>query len=408
MAQCECLAIVPARGGSKGIPGKNLAIVGGRPLLCHILDAAQNTTKITRLIVSTDDLDIMAVAQQMGVETITRPAAISNDTASSEAAMLHVLRKLSEKERYHPDLTVLLQCTSPLTTSADIDGAICNLAQKQADSCLTASVFHHFLWQCDLQGTASGLGHDDTKRQRRQEMAPLFLENGAVYVMRTDGFLKHQFRFFGKTVIFQTPQENHLEIDNPRDLDIAEILFDRRKHSNSVQALPVMLAALILDFDGVMTDNRCITDQNGIEAITCDRSDGLGIELLQDAGIRIVTISKERNPVVTARSKKLGIEVFQGIDNKLPLMQQWLEENNINVQQTIYVGNDINDIDCLLASGCGVVPSDAHWQAKQSSNIILSKSGGKGAIRELSDLMFAAVESGHSRFSISSDNHRSG
>lgn len=145
----KVLAIIPARGGSKGIPGKNLRPVGGRPLVEHVIKAAREARRVGRVVVSTDAPDIGAVAMAAGAEVVWRPADISGDLASSEAALLHVLDTLRETESFVPDVVVFLQCTSPLTQPEDIDATIEAMEREAADCALTVAPFHHFLWRTD-------------------------------------------------------------------------------------------------------------------------------------------------------------------------------------------------------------------------------------------------------------------
>jgi N-acylneuraminate cytidylyltransferase len=222
------LAVIPARGGSKGIPGKNLRPVGGAPLIVHTLRAARAARHVNRIVVSTDSAEIAAVARAEGADVVLRPADISGDTASSESALLHVLAELSRTENYQPDYLVFLQCTSPLTTGGDIDGTVGTLVREKADTALAVAPFHYFLWQRDASGAATGINHDKSRRLLRQERESQFVETGAVYVMHAAGFLQHRHRFFGRTVMHVTPADRCLEIDEPKDLLVAEAALQER------------------------------------------------------------------------------------------------------------------------------------------------------------------------------------
>lgn len=224
----EILAIIPARGGSKGIPGKNIIPLAGKPLIAYTIQNARQSRFITRLVVSTDSADISAVARTYGAEMIKRPAEISGDTASSESALLHTLHTLQAAEGYTPDLIVFLQCTAPLTLPEDIDAVVERLIDENADSAFSVTPFSHFIWRIDETGNAVGVNHDKRVRLRRQERAPEYQETGAVYVMRTAGFLEHQHRFFGKTVLSVIPAARVLDIDEPADLVIAEMRLRER------------------------------------------------------------------------------------------------------------------------------------------------------------------------------------
>ena len=224
----KTVAIIPARGGSEGIPRKNVRLLAGKPLIAHTIGTATQASNVNRVVVSTDDDEISAISRQWGAEVILRPAKISTDISSSELALLHALEHLHENEGYSPDLLVFLQCTSPLTLPEDIDGTVQALLDQEADSSLAVTPFHYFLWRWDLNGDAIGVNHDKRVRPLRQERDLQYLETGAVYVMRTKGFKKARHRFFGKTAMYVMPPERCLEIDEPVQLAIAEFLLSAR------------------------------------------------------------------------------------------------------------------------------------------------------------------------------------
>lgn len=218
----KVLAIIPARGKSKGIPQKNLQIVAGHPLVAWSIKAAKGSAHINRIVVSTDDQSIAETALYYGAEVVDRPDEISGDEASSESALLHVLETLQNREGYESDLVVFLQCTSPLTITVDIDKCIDKFIRENGDTATTVTDFHYFLWRETSDGNAEGINHEKTIRERRQDRAPQYLETGAVYLMKTRGFLQHKHRFFGKTILSVMPPSRVLEIDNPSDLLIAD------------------------------------------------------------------------------------------------------------------------------------------------------------------------------------------
>ena len=387
----ETLAIIPARGGSKGIPRKNVLPLAGKPLIAHNILAAKAASRISRVVVSTDDAEIAAVSKEYGAEVVMRPDTLSGDVARSEDALLHVLDTLESDEGYRPDAIAFLQCTSPLTAPADIDGTLAALEEKQADSALAVVPFHYLLWSEQADGGADGINHDKGFRLMRQQRQPEFVETGAVYAMRTAGFREAKFRFFGKTVMHEIPVEHWQEIDEPADFRIAEERIARLTRSRvAPDALPDRIAALVMDFDGVLTDDRVFVSSAGEESVACSRGDGMGIELLRKAGLAMTVLSKEQNEVVAARCRKLKLECAHGIDDKLPLFRLWLDEHGIAAGDAIYIGNDINDIACMAAAGCAAAPADAHPSARAAADIVLTAEGGRGAIRELADLLIAS------------------
>ena len=390
----KCLAIIPARGGSKGIPRKNIRPLAGKPLLAYNIEAARNSRYIQRVVVSTDDPEIAQVARQYGAEVIWRPAEISGDTASSESALLHTLETLQTQEAYTPDVLVFLQCTSPLTLAEDIDGTITALLEQQADTALAVIPFHYFLWKpgLDAQGQPDSIGinHHKSVRPLRQEREPQYLETGAVYVMRVPGFLEARHRFFGRTALYSMPGERRLEIDDPVDFQIAEVLVAAQRQHQQMSKLPDPVEALVMDFDGVFTDNRVIVLEDGREAVTCSRSDGWGIAQLRKTGLPMLILSTETNPVVQARADKLKIPCLQRMGDKALAMQSWLEEKQIDPANVVFLGNDQNDLSCMALAGCAVAVADAHPTALAQADIILSRIGGNGAVRELCELILNA------------------
>lgn len=388
----QCLAIIPARGGSKGIPRKNILPLLGKPLIGYNVEQARRARLVNRVVVSTDDPEIAAIARQYGAEVVWRPTEISGDTASSESALLHTLEYLRQVEGYQPDLLVFLQCTSPLTLAEDIDGTIQALLDANADSALAAIPFHYFVWKTDPSGDAVGINHNKASRPLRQEREPQYLETGAVYVMRVPGFLEAKHRFFGKTCLYEMPAERRLEIDDPVDFQVAEVLLQAQNAQANARHLPVTIAALVLDFDGVFTDNKVIVFQDGREAVMCDRGDGWGIGQLKKTGLPLLILSTEPNPVVKARADKLGLPCLQNIPDKWATLDTWLQEQGIDPAQVVYIGNDANDLPCMTRVGCAVAPADAHPSARTAAHIVLDHRGGDGAIRELCDLILAHIQ----------------
>jgi YrbI family 3-deoxy-D-manno-octulosonate 8-phosphate phosphatase len=386
----QSIAIIPARGGSKGIPGKNLIPLAGKPLIVHTIEAALGAKTIQQVYVSTDDAEIGKVASEAGAKIIQRPAELASDTATSESALIHSLEWIKENEGFMPEHFAFLQCTSPLTLPADIDGTMQLLIANKADSAFAACLFHHFLWENSEEGSR-GINHHYSQRLRRQDKKTQFLEAGSVYAMQTQGFLQAKHRFFGRIAMHEIPAARVFEIDEPQDLTIAETLMYQLIRQEKQKKLPKPVKALVLDFDGVFTDNKVIVFQDGTEAVICDRGDGMGIEMLKKKGIPVWVISKEKNPVLTARCKKLNILCYHGIEDKWSILKTQLAEQNIDPAHVVYMGNDINDIECMQNVGCGVAPADAHPEVIQVADVVLKNKGGDGAIRELGELVLNRI-----------------
>ena len=387
------IAIIPARGGSKGIAGKNVRTLCGKPLIGWTIEAALASQLVDRVFVSTDDARISQVAEHFGAHVVERPVEISGDTASSESALLHTLEYLLQNKVHCTELT-FLQCTAPLTAPEDIDGTVQVMLEQQADSAMAVVPFHYFLWS-NTTGSAVGINHDKRIRPLRSEREPQYLEAGAVYVMKAEGFRQARHRFFGKTAMYVMPPERRWEIDDPADWTVAEALMRQREQHRILDAIPSPVTAMVLDFDGVFTDNKVIVSEDGREAVVCDRGDGMGISQILKLDIPMLVLSKERNSVVQVRCNKLGIECCHGIDEKLPTMLGWFRDRGLEAQRAIYVGNDVNDIACMQAVGCGVAVADAHEAVRANAGLVLSSAGGQGAIRELTDLIKQKQERTH-------------
>lgn len=396
------VAIIPARGGSKGVPGKNLRPVGGVSLVARAVGAALKAERIDTVYVSTDDEAIATEARDAGAEVILRPAALSGDLATSESALLHALDVLAE-DGPEPDVCVFIQCTSPFVDPADLDRGVARVLDDHADSAFSAVETYAFLWRdadADLapgSGVVVGQNHDASYRPRRQDRRPDFRETGAFYVMDVAGFRAAGHRFFGRTALVEVAELTSMEIDTPVELELAEALaaiIDPVLESDAPED-PALLAvdALVTDFDGVHTADTAYVDEHGHETVRVSRSDGLGVSRLRAAGVPLLILSKERNPVVTARATKLGVEVLQGVDDKEPALRGWLAERGIDPQRCAYVGNDVNDLGALSAVGWPVAVADAHPRVTQAARLVLSRAGGYGAVREICDLVIAARRS---------------
>ncbi|WP_058725716.1 cytidylyltransferase domain-containing protein [Curtobacterium luteum] len=218
------LAVVPARAGSKGIPGKNLRQVGGRSLVARAVDAALATPSIDTVVVSTDGPDIADEARAAGARVLHRPADLAGDTASSESALLHVLDVLEQIHEEVPEVLVFLQATSPFTDPADLEAAVHRVLSGAADVVFAAVPSHAFLWRVDGDGQARAVNHDASVRPRRQDRAPEFRETGAFYVLRVDGFRQHRHRFFGRTELTAIDAATAVDVDDETDLTVAQAL----------------------------------------------------------------------------------------------------------------------------------------------------------------------------------------
>ena len=147
------------------------------------------------------------------------------------------------------------------------------------------------------------------------------------------------------------------------------------------------ISLLVLDFDGVMTDNRVLVDETGREAVWCNRGDGWGIGSVRRAGVDVVVVSTEKNPVVGARCRKLNLPCIQGCDDKLSAVQRLAEERKLVAANVAFVGNDVNDLACLTWVGVPIVVADAEPAVLPVARLVTRRLGGYGAVREVCDLL---------------------
>jgi YrbI family 3-deoxy-D-manno-octulosonate 8-phosphate phosphatase len=378
----QVTAIIPARGGSKGVPGKNLRRIGGRSLIERAVDACHAALLVDAVYVSTDDPQIAAAAETAGAQVIMRPAELSGDTASSESALLHALDQLSMVGE-EPEIIVFVQCTSPFIAPDDLDRAVELILHDHADSVFSAVATYDFLWRPSGGfGLVTGQNHDPAVRPRRQDREPDFRETGAFYVMSVTGFRAARHRFFGRTAVVQVPELSAVDVDHLDDLILAGAVAQVMKPPQEID-----VDVVITDFDGVHTDDLVTVGQDGWESVRVSRADGMGVERLRAVGIPLLIVSKETNPVIQARAAKLGVELLHSVEDKRRIVGEWLMARQIPADRAAYLGNDVNDLGAMSLVGWPVAVADAHPAVQQAARLVLARPGGHGAVRELCDLV---------------------
>ena len=389
------LCIIPARGGSKGIPRKNIQFLAEKPLIAWSIEAALESASVTRLIVSTDDQEIASVAQSWGAEITHRPSELASDTAPSESALMHVLEDLEKHDQhYKADVVVFLQATSPYRLPADIDGAVNLLLTKEYDSVFSAYA-EHFTgrWEIDRSGSAKPLNFNPLNRPRRQDRPVEWVENGSIYVFKPDILQSKGVRMGGRIGVYMMPVERSWQIDTLEDLSFIEKLMShvslptlskeeklqcRIPPSNRLKRIKM----LVLDFDGVLTDNRVWVNDQGQEIVCCSRSDSWGLHQLRAAGIKSAVISTERNPVVEMRCDKLGIPCISNTKDKAVALSQLAASEKIDQDAVAFLGNDTNDREALDWAGLAILVNNADPSLAPLADWILGSKGGRGAVRE--------------------------
>jgi len=224
----KILAIIPARGGSKGVPRKNVRIVGGKPLIAWTVEEARKSRYIDRTIISSDDKEILAVARALKCDIpFVRPAALARDNVTGIEPVLHALRNIDE----HFDYVVLLQPTSPLRVVNDIDGCIKKCLAESACACVTVTLADKSpYWMFSLSGhnyLRPVVKHKDMPLLR-QLHKNVYALNGALYMARTDWFITNQKFITGKTIAYVMPQDRSVDIDTDWDLKICDLSLRNR------------------------------------------------------------------------------------------------------------------------------------------------------------------------------------
>lgn len=396
----EVLAIVPARGGSKSIPRKNVRPFAGHPLLAFSVAAGLQAGRVTRVILSTDDEAIAEVGREYGAEVpFLRPAHLARDDTPDLPVFQHALHWLEENEDYRPEAVVQLRPTSPLRPQRLVDDAVdLLLGRPQADSVrgvVPSGQNPYKMWRLGEEGRLVPLlsdGPPEAYNRPRQQLPPTYWQTGHIDAIRPTTIARRG-SMSGEVILgLQIDPRYAVDIDRESDWHRAEELALRGDlelvwPGKSPRPLPEVVELLVLDFDGVLTDNRVWVNADGQEWVAAHRGDGWGLTRLREAGVEVVVLSTETNPVVAARCGKLGLPVEQGVRDKAPALRRMLEERGVDSSRAIYVGNDENDVPCFPLVGCALAPADAHPRARRKADRVLESPGGHGAVRELCDLL---------------------
>ncbi len=395
----QILALIPARGGSKSIPHKNIRPLAGFPLIAYSIAAARQSKLVTRIIVSTDDHEIASIARGYGAEApFLRPSEFAQDNTLDFPVFNHALSWLREHEDYQPDILVQLRPTSPLRPPDCVDQAI-QILQDHPDADSVRGVIpsgqNPFkMWQITDLGRMTPLldlpGVPEPFNAPRQALPQTYWQTGHIDAIRLYTILQKG-SLSGDTIYpLQIDPRYAVDIDTLRDWQRAEWLINQGdlpmvQPGDGRRQLPRQIDLLVFDFDGVMTDDRVWVDEQGHEAVVANRRDGLGIAMLRKAGIPMVVLSTETNPIVAARCRKLELNAIQGVEDKRAALASLLHERKLDPKNVVYVGNDVNDLPCFTLVGCVVVVADAHPDVIAHADLVLSHKGGHGAVRELCD-----------------------
>ena len=380
------IAFIPVRGGSKSIPLKNIKILCGKPLVYWTVKAACDCRYIDKVYVSTDSEKIRSVVESFQlydkldsfskIEVVSRSAESSSDTASTESAMLEFA------EKYEFENIVLIQATSPLLASEDLDRGFETFSEDNTDSVLSVVRQKRFCWKYDENGLAHSVNYDIFHRPRRQEFDGYLVENGAFYISSKEKLLKSQNRISGNIKTVERQENTFFEIDEPDDWTVIETLM--RKNQKIKQEDIPEIKMFLTDCDGCLTDGGMYYSESGDELKKFNTRDGMGFALLRDRGILTGIITSEDVMLNRRRAEKLKLDILEsGCKNKAEKVKELCKKYDVHLKNVAYIGDDINDLEVMEMVGYGCCPADAMPQVWEAAKFITKAKGGEGVIREV-------------------------
>ena len=380
------IAFIPARCGSESIPFKNIKIICGKPLIYWSLLALTKSKNIDQIYVATDCDEIKDTVIDFNFDNVKifdRSSTNASNTASTESVMLEFLdNNIFSGE----DLFVLVQATTPFTSSDDFDNAINKFKSNfEIDSLLSCVESKRFFWTKD----GNAINYNYNKRPLRQDFDGLLMENGAFYINTVENIYKYKNRLSGNIHPYVMPEYTAIEADEEDDWLIIEQLMYKYIINKQTRANSVKIFAT--DVDGVLTDAGMYYDNNGNELKRFNTHDGMAFNILKERGIITAMLTSEKTNIVKLRANKLQVDyLFQGVkgSEKLEALNKICVEKNMSLSEVAYIGDDINDYNVLSSVGFPACPKNAIAKIKDIKGIThLSKSGGDGAVREFVELL---------------------
>ena len=376
------LAFIPVRGGSKSIPGKNIKIFCGKPLIYWNLFALENSELVDEVIVATDSVEIHKIVKEFKfskVKLYRRSYENAKDHSTSESIMLEYIRFAN----LAPTITfMLVQATSPFTRTEDFNRGLSLMSEY--DTVFSCAKIKRFIW--DKEGVP--LNYDHTNRPRRQDFDGTFMENGAFCISSVKDIVRFNNRISGNIGICEMSEYTFVEIDEYDDWIMAEQLF-MKNNFLKVKLDFNKIKIFLSDVDGVLTDAGMYYTEKGDEFKKFSTYDGMGLQLLQNTGVKVGILTTEDRKLNKRRAKKLALDFdFHGAKNKLQVVKDLCIKTNTSLDEVAYIGDDINCFELLSNVGIAACPNNAVNEVKAIPNIIqLSKSGGEGVVREFIELI---------------------
>lgn len=380
------VAFIPVRGGSKSIPLKNIKPISGKPLVYWTIKAACGCKYIDKVFIATDSDKIKETVEGFKegseaelfkkAEVIGRSAESASDTASTEFAML----EFADKVEF--DNIVLVQATSPLLVSSDLDRGFEAFGEENVDSALSVVRQKRFHWGNDENGFAHPTNYDVFHRPRRQEFDGYLVENGAFYISSKEDLLKSKNRVSGNIKAVEMNEDTFFEIDEPSDWVIIEALM-KKNGITAPKEIPE-IKIFLTDCDGCLTDGGMYYSEHGDELKKFNTRDGMGFALLHKKGIVTGIVTSENVDLNRRRAQKLKLDVLEaGCKDKVTAVKVLCEKYNVSLENVAYIGDDINDLNVIKIVGYGCCPADAMPQIREAAKYVTKAKGGEGVIREV-------------------------
>lgn len=378
------VAFIPVRGGSKSIPLKNIKLMAGHPLVYWTAKAACECKYIDQVYISTDSPEIRNAVEGFRqedsvfakIELIDRSAESASDTASTEYVMLEFAEKVAF------DNIVLVQATSPLLSSNDLNRGFEEYQKPDADSVMSVVHQYRFNWQYDKNGLIHPTNYDVFHRPRRQQFSGYLVENGAFYITSKDRLLSTKNRVSGNIRAVEMSEDTFFEIDEPSDWVMIENLLQRRLSKGYTDFSNIKL--FLTDVDGCLTDGGMYYSEKGDELKKFNTRDGMAFQILREHGIKTGIVTSESVHLNLRRAQKLKLDYVE-IDckNKFLKIQGIAKEMGISLSEVAFVGDDINDLEAIKNVGFGCCPEDAIEEVKRAAKYISKLKGGEGIIRDI-------------------------
>lgn len=387
-------ALILARGGSKGIPLKNIKVLAGVPLIGWVIRAALDSGVFDSVWVSTDDDEIEGVARARGAQVHRRSPEVSQDSPSS-------LDTIKEFSRQNPGVDVIcnIQATSPCLHPHHLKEALDCITKEGCDSVFSVVRRHHFRWKevknkgCQC---TKPLNLNPVCKPRRQDWSGELCENGSFY-FTTKKLIKQGLLQGGKMKYYEMNPEHSVDIDIDIDWPVAEQRVLRFGYFGKDK--PEAVKLLLCNLSGCLTDGQIYISANGEEMVSINTRDQAGIDMLKKNEVKVILIEKDpmAETLACKLSERMNCQILQNVDDKLEKVQELMKIEGLEWKEVAYLGNDEPDVKCLESAGLSAVPIDAPTDARNHAKYICRNAAGHGAVREFAEHIIQLIKDAKSQ-----------